>query len=315
MKHKYLIAIDGSDASVAAARYAAAVLPSDRCEIVLFLVEYDMPESFWDIDPEPQIHPQQESMNEWRHRQNRFFTSSMEKIRSLFIEAGFPLEKVQIKIQRRKTGVTRDIVSESMDGYNGLIAGRTGFSSLSRLPLGSVARKLVSRIHSIPLVLVGENPETRHILIGFDDSHGSRRSIRMASSLFAGTDKQIHLRHVARSINPISGNFYPYPASMDPAELLFTDQSRIHKNKMNPALDKAVQILKERGVHAKNIDTAIIEGYMSRSLGLLDTAEKEKWGTIFVGRRGISRVQDFFIGRVGEKLIEMAKQQAVWIIG
>jgi nucleotide-binding universal stress UspA family protein len=33
-----------------------------------------------------------------------------------------------------------------------------------------------------------------------------------------------------------------------------------------------------------------------------------------VGRRGLSRVRDFLIGRVSNKLIQLAKNQAVWVV-
>lgn len=314
MEKKYLVAMDSSDPSMAAAHYAAAVLPKEKSRVVLFLVECDAPETFWDMNSDSETSSiRKESMAEWADRQNKRFINSLETARKTFWDAGFPQENVSIKIQRRKTGVTRDIVSESMDGYAALFVGRTGFSNFSRLPIGSVARKLISRIHHIPLVLVGGAPETKHILIGFDDSHGSRSCIRLTASLFANTDKHIHIRHVVRSINPIAGDFYPYPASMDPNSPMVT-QEKIRKNKIDTAMQRALQILSEKGVSPKNTDARIIEGYMSRSLGLLDTAEKEQWGTLFVGRRGISRVQDFFIGRVGEKLVEMAREQAVWII-
>jgi nucleotide-binding universal stress UspA family protein len=314
MENKYLIAMDSSDPSMAAARYAAAILPKNRSKIVLFLVECDIPESFWDFDPQPESPGHQPDLGAWIDRQNKRFINSLETAKAAFLDAGFPHHAVSIKIQRRKTGVTRDIVTESLDGYAGLFIGRTGFSNLSRLPIGSVARKLISRIHHIPLILVGGTPETQHILLGFDDSHGARICVRLAASLFAGSDKKLHIRHVIRALDPLAGNFYPYPASSDLNTIFFSEQEKIRNTKIDAAMEKTMKILKEKGFSPQNADTLLIEGYMSRSLGLLDTAEKEKWGTIFVGRRGISRVQDFFIGRVGEKLVEMARDQAIWIV-
>lgn len=311
MEQKYLIAMDGSGPSMVTAHYAAAMLPKEGSEIVLFLVEFDIPESFWDIYPEPETRLYKESMVEWAGRQSKSFASSLELARKVFINAGFPEKAVTIKMQRRKTGITRDIVAESLDGYAAVFAGRKGFSNLSRLPVGSIARKLVSRIQNLPLVLVGDNPETRHVLIGFDDSHGSRRCLHLAADLFGGRDKQFHIRHVARSIGGFSG------LSAEEAEGGSTaqaEQEYARKLKIEPALAQAAQLLQEKGVASENVDTGIIHGYVSRSLGLIDTAEREKWGTLLVGRRGLSRIQDFLIGRVGEKLVEMAREQTVWII-
>lgn len=309
MERKYLIALDGSTPSMATVHYAAAMLPKDRSEIVLFLVEFDMPESFWDIypDPENRIHP--EDMTEWAERQRRCFADILETARSIFVQAGFPQKSITVKMCRRKTGITRDIVSESMDGYAAVFAGRKGCSNLIRLPIGNIARKLVSRIQHIPLIIVGENVETRHILIGFDDSHGARNCLRFSASLFAHTDKQFHILHIARPQTFFNGNFQN-STTADTRQTLETHR----KLKIEPAMEKALHVLRERSVKPENMESRIVHGYMNRSIGLLDTAEKEGWGTLIVGRRGISRVQDFFIGRIGEKLVEMAMDQAIWIV-
>ncbi|TYT75241.1 universal stress protein [Desulfobotulus mexicanus] len=312
MDLKYLIALDGSTASMAVVHYAAAMLPKDRSEIVLFLVELDMPESFWDIYPDPENRIHKEEMVEWATRQHKCFASVLETARSILVEAGFPRKCVNIKMYRRNTGITRDIISESMDGYAAVFAGRKGCSNLARLPIGNVARKLVSRILHIPLVIVGENAETNHILIGFDDSRDSRSCLRFSASLFAGTDKQFHILHIARSFNLFNGEFQN-PGTVTVRQTI-DDQEKNRRMKIEPAMEKALQILKEHSVEKTNMESLIITGYMNRSLGLLDMAEKEGWGTIFVGRRGVSRIQDFLMGRVGEKLVEMARDQAIWIV-
>jgi nucleotide-binding universal stress UspA family protein len=47
---------------------------------------------------------------------------------------------------------------------------------------------------------------------------------------------------------------------------------------------------------------------------LSEEADKSGCGSIIVGRTGISQVEDFNIGRVANKVVHMAKNQAVWII-
>ena len=38
------------------------------------------------------------------------------------------------------------------------------------------------------------------------------------------------------------------------------------------------------------------------------------YGTIVVGRRGLSKVYEFFMGRVSDKVLHLAKDMAVWIV-
>ena len=39
------------------------------------------------------------------------------------------------------------------------------------------------------------------------------------------------------------------------------------------------------------------------------------YGTIVVGRRGLSTVEEFDMGRVSNKLVQAAKDRAVWVVG
>ena len=39
-----------------------------------------------------------------------------------------------------------------------------------------------------------------------------------------------------------------------------------------------------------------------------------KHGTVVVGRRGVSNVKDFPIGRVPIKLVQLINNQAVWVV-
>ncbi|MCW7754270.1 universal stress protein [Desulfobotulus sp. H1] len=309
MKHTYLIALDGSGPSMAATRYAAAMLPADRSEIVLFLVESDIPDSLWDIYSEPERLGSEDALMEWNRRQKQCFATILEAARQTFVDAGFARKHISIKMQKRKEGIARDILSESTDGYAAVFAGRKGVTNLPRLPIGNISRRLVARIQQIPLVLVSESLETRHILIGFDNSRDSRRCLRLAASLFADSDRYIHIRHIARTQLP-----FPCPSHEVAAGILREAQSKDRYGKMESALQKAAQILQDNHFRKDSIDCLIAEGYMNRSLGLLDIAEKNAWGTIMVGRRGLSRMQDFLVGRVGEKLVELSRDQTIWIV-
>jgi nucleotide-binding universal stress UspA family protein len=162
---------------------------------------------------------------------------------------------------------------------------------------------------------VGEKPETENILIGFDGSEGSKRSVKLAGQIFCNSPKKIHIRHVSRSVKLVQGDYNLFFTNLDPASMpIEKERVKIRNKKIEPELEKAVEKLKSLGFNPNNSDTGIIEAYLSRALGLYETAEKNNWGTIFIGRKGVSKVQDFIIGRVGEKVIQMAFDKAVWIV-
>jgi nucleotide-binding universal stress UspA family protein len=46
----------------------------------------------------------------------------------------------------------------------------------------------------------------------------------------------------------------------------------------------------------------------------LEEARNNGYGTIVMGRRGISGVQEFFMGSVSSKVLQNATGMAVWIV-
>ena len=68
------------------------------------------------------------------------------------------------------------------------------------------------------------------------------------------------------------------------------------------------------GFNPKSITTKIINGKSSRGKTIADEARQYDFGTIDMGRKGRSRVRDFLIGRVTNKVIHIARDRTVWIV-
>ena len=60
--------------------------------------------------------------------------------------------------------------------------------------------------------------------------------------------------------------------------------------------------------------TKLVTGARSRASGIIEEAEEGGYGTIVVGRRGMSGVEEFFMGSVSNKVLHLAKEMAVWIV-
>ena len=83
---------------------------------------------------------------------------------------------------------------------------------------------------------------------------------------------------------------------------------------MAPTLKDAQNKLIDMGLETDKVSTKITEKAISRAGAIADRAKQEDFGTIVMGRRGHSRVRDFFIGRVTNKVIHMARDRTVWVI-
>jgi nucleotide-binding universal stress UspA family protein len=79
-------------------------------------------------------------------------------------------------------------------------------------------------------------------------------------------------------------------------------------------LREAKNRLIDLGFKPAGISTEIVTGAHSRAKTIADKAKRENYATIVMGRRGHSRVSDFFIGRVTNKVIHTARDRTVWIV-
>ena len=98
----------------------------------------------------------------------------MEKAEKVLWGGGIPKDSVKINIHGREKGIDRDILKESELGYRCVVVGRKGMNPLKDLVLGSVPAKLIEKLSSIPLVVVGKNPRPGSALLALDGSENSR---------------------------------------------------------------------------------------------------------------------------------------------
>jgi hypothetical protein len=58
----------------------------------------------------------------------------------------------------------------------------------------------------------------------------------------------------------------------------------------------------------------VISGATSRAGRIFDEAIRHGYGTVVVGRKGLSNIEEFDMGRVSSKLIQLAGNVALWMI-
>lgn len=313
--NKILIALDGSSQSINAARYISRVIPPENAKIVLFSVRTKAPDSYWDFDETPDISEQQPALKIWYEKHNEILNKTMEAVKQFFIDAGYSEDAVSVKVQDRQVGIARDILKESYNGYTAVVLGRTGMSSNIGIPMGSITAKLLPKIHHATFIMVGDAPETERFLIGFDGSHGSKKAVSAVKSLLKNSAKKINICHVLRSMNLLQGSYDLFQFNFDQAYFPKEEKARLEtvEKKLEPEINFARNKLVDAGIPALNVQTKMMMGYQSRAASLYNEAEKEGYGTIVIGRRGISIVEEFFMGRVARKITQMAKNHAVWV--
>jgi len=307
-QRKLLVAVDGSEQALDAVRYVSGVLPPEHLQVTLLHIMTKVPESFWDLEKEPAFHFKIANIRAWEIQQQKTIRDFMDQARQILLDAGLPQQSIASHIRERKTGIARDIVAESKHGYHAVIVGRTGLSELKDLVLGSIANKLVEKVTYAPVWIVGGNPQPGKLLVALDASRGAMQAVDYVGTMLDGSTHGVTLIHVVRGVDV----FVPGQEKewQEQAERELEDATRA----IEPVFAEARQRLLQSGLHQDKITTRIVTGVRSRAGAVVREADQEDYGTIVVGRRGLSKVQEFFIGRVGNKVIQLAKKKAVWVV-
>lgn len=305
---KILVAMDTSARSLEAVGYVGNFFSKEDTEVELFHVETHIPESFWDMNLGSGFQRRMADVKSWDLETHKLMNKQLEDARTILLNLGFPYKKITLKHQNSVRGIARDIIDESRKGFDAIVAGRTGISQVKDIIMGNVATKLVGKIMGIPLIIVGKYTNPRKTLIAFDGSEGAIRAVECIGKMMTRNDSCIKICYVIRTITDIYRTV-PY----DIQEL---EEEMFKKNRdiIKPMIENAVTKLVVAGFNPENISHEIKEKEYSRSRAIVEDATANNFGTIVVGRRGLSLVEEFFIGRVSKKILQLGDRAAIWIV-
>ncbi len=309
--NKILLAIDQSEQAENAVHYLASLPLAGRAQVTLFHVRRNLPAALNYIGMTPDMYRVMDTdqMNSWLKQEEHNVEQFLEASRQILLQAGYPQKDVVLQAPKLKVGFARDIIAEAGKGYAAVILGRSGLSKLKDVVMGSIASKLVARLGKVPVWVIGGQPQSGKILVALDDSEGSLGVVEHVAKIIGPGPQEVLLFHVIRSLE--YGGQYAQSFISDEWEERLIDEG---KKAMEPVFNRAEQSLIKAGLPAKSITSMLVTGVPSRAGAIADQAQQQGYGTIVVGRRGISKVEEFFIGRVGNKVLSFAKKQAVWVV-
>jgi nucleotide-binding universal stress UspA family protein len=291
---KILLALDGSNRAFETVRYICEIPPFREMKVVLFTVFSKIPEAYWDLERQPNLGKRISNVRAWERQKQKSVKEYMQEARKKLIAGGFSGKSVSVKIQERKEGIALDIIREAKSGYDAVAIGRKGMSKLKELVLGSVATRLLEKLAFVPLFVVGRCQPPMKILLGLDSSDASARTVDYVGNTLSGCDCDVTLAHVVRG-----------------EEKEAVEEAA---KKIGPVFNMAKSHLTHSGFNPSRIDTKIITGVLSRAGALVHEAEDGGYCTIVVGRKGVSKVSGFFIGRVSNKVVQLGGEKVVWVV-
>lgn len=162
--------------------------------------------------------------------------------------------------------------------------------------------------------------DCKKILIAVDGSENAVRAVNYTGEVMAGSDvMQIMLLCIER-----------FPDR----DLFASDESwkkrcEEHRAEMESFLEDARDILTAKGIDPERITRRYVVSCKSPfadrtaercSFGtsiaqeILSVLKEEGFGTVVVGRRGVTKAEEFLFGSVSSKIIHYAKACTVWVV-
>lgn len=310
MQRKILAAVDGSLFSFNALRYLASLF-TDLEEISVHLL-YVLPSPPLPIG------------SEWIEEQDRILSLSS-AMRTRYVGAkrfmeeavlqlgrrGISPQQITFAVQLSRVGVAADIIYEAKQGlYDALLIGRRGVGAIEEMIGGSVSSTATLHCAEFPIWVVDGKVNARKFLLPVDSSFNSLKAADHLGFILQGNPYvEICLLHLA---NLVGGNTQP-----DLAELhglwgkAWCDE---HLSSPESVFHAPEQMLMERGIDPARICRRHGGHCFSPHKPILQEAVLADCGTIVIGRRSKCKANNFFHG-VSDKVLDIAKHVAIWVVG
>lgn len=149
-------------------------------------------------------------------------------------------------------------------------------------------------------------PLNKNILIAVDDSDNSRRAVQYVGYLL-GNMKGVHvtLLHV---IPEPDEDYFPE----DEQKQLWLKK---YREKLEAILDEYARMLVADGFTQDAVEKRLPLRYCpSMAECILAERDERQYGTIVVGRQGLSRKEEFLFGSISSKIVNHARRCTVWVV-
>ena len=308
---KILIAVDGSPHSFQAIKYVANLcsglpLEVDLLHVLPMASEELLRQVIMDENFKSKMKEQFERFNEDCQRAAQ---KLMDEAKEVFVNVGYVPDFIITILRNWQSGIARQIMAESKKGYEALVIGRRGIGKIENLMLGSVSARIVQGVDWVPVWVIGGDILSSKMLLAVDASPNSRQAVMYAAPYAAQSGAEVTLMHVVRKFFP---GWPPYLTSA--GEEIEAELHETLKAKIQEMFEEYRGCLEGSGVAPDKIRVAYKFGSYSRAAEILATAREGNYGTIIMGRRGISASHEFFLGRVTTKVLNGAEGLAVWIV-
>jgi nucleotide-binding universal stress UspA family protein len=225
------------------------------------------------------------------------------------VTMGIREDRINVIAQPKMIGMARDILEHAQKGlYDAICIGRRGLTRLQETFSGSVTKKILQHSQFIPVWVVDGEVTSQKVMVAVDGSESSLRAVdHLCFMLMDNPDVEITLFHVAAKIGDYCEiDFNDTDGELE--KLVVEGDKRCVQSFYIHALKK----FKDVGIAEDRIQMKEVKPRMNVGKAIINEIKKEKYGTVVLGRRGMSR--SFFIGKVSEYVSEKIESCSLWLV-
>ena len=146
----------------------------------------------------------------------------------------------------------------------------------------------------------------RNILIAVDESENAKRAVLYVRDLLAGL-AGFHITIITIIPEPSEDYF-----ASDDEKSQWIKQAQ---DKARKVLDGLRQLFIQEKFKEEDVATQVVfKDCVSIAECILDEQQKRSCGTVVIGRRGISKKEEFIFGSTSNKILHSAKDCSIWVI-
>ena len=306
---KIMVAIDGSENSLRSLDYINLMYgPGHNIEVLLFYAlpalppiltkDYAMSQEYWD------------GLSAVEKSNVEMAEKILADARSAIIEKGFNKGKISTISKHKDISIALDIAQMADNNkVDAILLSRHGRTGLKDFFMGEISSKLLEYCKDYPVWIMGGPVNSKKVLVCVDNSENALRAVEHTGTMLSGTECHVTLFHTKSHIR----RFVPLDV-LENAPGLDEVWQKKAEEEIVPYMTRAKEILLKHGLKEDNIDIKIIDGSRSVADDIVKATKGDDFGTIVLGRRGISKVEEFFIGSVTRKVIQHAVGFTIWIV-
>jgi nucleotide-binding universal stress UspA family protein len=309
MLKKILLPVDASLHSKHAVQYAQRMASSvNDLHYVLFHVQ-PMISGFLQDEARKSVKAKSE-LDRVKTRNEKTALDLLGGCKEGMVANGIAAERIEVVTAARKMGPAKDILNfAEQRRFDAVIIGRRGISLLQKKLMGSVTAELLQHARVIPVWVVDGKVTSDKLLVAVDGSTASLRALDHVVFMVADTPATFltlfHIKADARNACSIDFDEAPSQALTD---IIARGEERC----VDDFLAHARELLRKFAIGSDRYAIETARSVRNVGKAILNKARREGFGTIVIGRSGISR--SFFMGSVSRYVIDHAADLALWVV-